>query len=107
MFAAWTPVIEELKLAHHGTEEASSRIQEEVRSQEEVGEAPQEVEEAQQQEGCPQASQVSQEALQEGRRRRVDRMYAFCSVCDPLGVLRLLRMCQCVCESLAVCLHFD
>ena len=53
--------------SRHGPEETSSRIEEEVGPQEEVGEAPQEVQEAQQQEGCPQASQVPQEeALQEG-----------------------------------------
>jgi hypothetical protein len=53
--------------SHHGTEETSSRIAQKVGPQEEVGEAPQEVQEEELQEGGPQASQVPQEeALQEG-----------------------------------------
>ena len=53
--------------SRHGPEETSSRIEEEVGPQEEVGEAPQEVQEEELQEGGPQASQVPQEeALQEG-----------------------------------------
>jgi len=63
---------------HHGTEEtSSSRFPQEGPPEEEVGQAPQEVQAPQQEEG-DEAEEVPQEeaqALQEGRRRGVNSPY--------------------------------
>lgn len=76
--------IEDVHKYHHGTEE-TPRIAQEGRPQEEVGEAPWRVAQAQQQEGS-QAPFVSQEEeLQEGRRRGVD-LCTRCPHLDPFDV---------------------